>query len=381
MAYVGTYSSPALPAPPGKFDLPRGNGRGIHLFQVNRATGLLTPAGIHEMGTSPSCLAINAAGTRMYSTNATDSFAGTESGSIGAFSIDRTDGSLTLLNAVASGGKGPTYVSIHPAGRHVLVANYPGSSVAVLPILPDGRLGSASDVQRQTGTVGPPRATHAPPGSFAISGHDTPHAHMILADASGRHVIAADLGLDQLLIWKFDERAGKLFPNATTALPPGDGPRHFHFHPNGRWFYSLQEEGSTVVFYDYDTDQGRLTERQTLASLPDGFAGTAFASEILVSPDGRFVYAANRLHDSIAHFAVGRDGRLTRAGETWTRGDYPRSFSFDPTGAFFYSLNQRSDAVTTFRVNRRTGALAFTGQYTPVGNPSHMVFLDLGKTA
>ena len=165
---------------------------------------------------------------------------------------------------------------------------------------------------------------------------------------------------------------------AAVSLPPGDGPRRFSFHPNGRWLYSLQEEGSNIVLFDYDGAHGRLTSRQTVSSLSAGFAGSSFASEIIVSRDGRFVYAGNRLHDSIAWFSVGKTGELTWAGEEWTRADYPRSFNFDPTGNFFYSCNQRGDSITAFRVNRKTGALAFTGQYTPVGNPSAIVFLDLG---
>ncbi|MCX7008706.1 MAG: lactonase family protein, partial [Kiritimatiellaeota bacterium] len=328
------------------------------------------------------CLAFNAAGTRLYSTNETDQVEGSDAGSLSAFAINRADGQLTLLNTVSSGGAGPTYVSLHPSGRFVLVANYFGGSVAVLPILPDGRLGPASDVKKDAGTMGPKRATNAPAGSCAVSGHDVPHAHMIAADAAGRFVLSTDLGLDQIRIWKFDDRAGVLAPNepATIALPAGDGPRHFSFHPNGRWLYSLQEEGSTIVLFDFDAEQGRLAARQTLSSLPPGFAGSNFTSEIMVSPDGRFVYAANRLHDSIAFFAVGATGTLTFVGEEWTRGDYPRSFNFDPTGGFLYVCNQRADNVTAFRIDRKSGALAFTGHYTPVGNPSMIAFLDLGKS-
>ena len=380
MAYVGTYSSPPVDTAAGKVDLPPGNGRGIHLFRVDRATGALSPAGVFPQATSPSCLAFNAAGNRLYSTNATDKVDGGGSGSISALAVSRTDGQLTLLGTVSSGGLGPTHVSIHPSGKHVLVANYAGGSVAVFPILPDGTLGPASDVKKSIGTVGPKRATNAPPGSFAISGHDFPHAHMIQADLAGGFVLAADLGLDQLHVWKFDERAGALMPGdpAAVSLPAGDGPRHFAFHPNGSWLYSLQEEASTIVLFDYDATTGRLAARQTLSSLPPGFAGSSFASGILVSANGRFVYAANRLHDSIAYFAVGPTGALKYAGEEWTHGDYPRSISFDPTGRFLYACNQRSDVVTAFRVEQETGGLAFTGQYTAVGNPSMIAFLDLG---
>jgi 6-phosphogluconolactonase len=381
IAYVGTFSSPLRDMLPTQVDLPPGNGRGIHLFRVDRASGAMTPAGVHEMGTSPGCLVLNAAGTRLYSTNETDRVGDDKEGTVSSFSIDRVDGHLTSLNAVRSGDAGPTYVSIHPSGRFVLVANYFGGSVAVLPILPDGRLGDATDVKKDAGKLGPTMAASGPPGSFAISGHDRTHAHMIQADPGGRFVLHVDLGLDRIFVWKFDDQKGLLTPNEPHAvsLPAGDGPRHFYFHPNGRWFYSIQEEGSTIVLFDYEAATGRLTPRQTISTLPNGFAGSNFCSEILVSADGRFVYAGNRLHDSIGIFSVGQSGDLSFVGEEWTRGDYPRSFNFDPTGQFFYCCNQRGDNVAVFQVDRRTGSLKFTGHYAPVGNPSSIAFLDLAK--
>lgn len=381
IAYVGTFSSPLRDVPPTQVDLPPGNGRGIHVFHVDRATGEMTPAGVHRMGTSPSCLTLNADATRLYSSNETDRVGESKEGTVSAFAIDRTNGHLTLLNRVRSGGAGPTYVSIHPSGRFLLVANYFGGSVAVLPILPDGRLGQPTDVKHDAGELGPTQATNAPPDSFAFSGHDRTHAHMIQSDPTGRFVLHADLGLDQIFVWKFDQQSGALTAAEPPAvsLPPGDGPRHFHFHPNGRWFYSIQEEGSTIVLFDYDAEAGQLTARQTVSSLPPGFAGSNFCSEILVSADGRFVYAGNRLHDSIGIFSVGTNGELTFEGEEWTRGNYPRSFNFDPAGQFLYCCNQRSDNITVFRIDRATGGLQFTGHYAPVGNPSSIIFLDPAK--
>lgn len=381
MAYVGTYTSPLQNMRPTQVDLPPGNGKGIHLFTVDRTTGAMTAAGVFEMGTSPSALAFNADKTRLYSANETEFLGEEEAGSVSAFAVDSATGGLKLLNTVSSGGKGPAHLSLHPDGKHVLVANYFGGSVAVLPIHDDGSLGEASDVQKDSGTVGPTTATNAPPGSFAISGHDQAHAHMIEADPTGRFVLHTDLGLDRIYVWKFDASAGKLAPSDPpfVSVPPGDGPRHFAFHPDGKWLYSLQEEGSTIMLYDWDGEAGKLTERQTISSLPDGYAGSNFCSEILVSGDGNFVYAGNRLHDSIAVFAIGQDGTLSYASEAWTRGDYPRSFAFDPTGTFLYSCNQRADHIAVFRGNRETGALEFTGHYTPVGNPSIIVFRELGE--
>ena len=381
MAYVGTFSSPLRDVLPTQVDLPPGNGRGIHLFEVDRTTGALRPAGVFETGTSPSCLALNAAGTRLYAVHETDRVGDEKEGTVSALAVGRADGQLKPLNTVRSGGAGPTYASLHPSGKFLLVANYFGGSVAVLPVLADGTLGSASDIKRDSGRIGPTRATNAPPGSFAFSGHDRTHCHMIQADPSGRFVLHVDLGLDQIFIWKFDEQKGALTPNDPPAisLPPGDGPRHFHFHPNGRWLYSIQEEASTIALFDWDAASGRLAQRQTISTLPPGFAGSNFCSGILVSADGRFVYAGNRLHDSIGTFSVGKRGELTFVTEEWTRGNYPRSFNFDPTGKFLYCCNQRGDNIAVFKVDRRKGGLSFTGHYTAVGNPSMIAFLDLAK--
>jgi 6-phosphogluconolactonase (cycloisomerase 2 family) len=372
LAYVGTYSSPQ--GPEGS----RGRGQGIYQFEMDPATGALSQRALFPNGANPSCLALDASRKHLYAANETAVFEGTQSGSVSAYSIDESNGHLTLLNTVSSEGAGPAHLSVHPSGRHVLVANYGGGTVAVLPVRPNGELGAATDVKRDQGAIVSSRAASAPPGSFAISGHDRPHAHMVQADPSGSFVLASDLGLDRILIWKFDAATGRLSANSPpyVPLPAGDGPRHFAFHPNGRWMYSLQEESSTLVLFDYDVRNGKLKARQTVSTLPKGFAGTDFTSEILIAADGRFIYAANRLHDSIAWFSIDSTGALTLAGEEWTRGDYPRSFTIDPTGNFLYSCNQRSDAITTFRVNRETGSLSFTGQYTAVGTPAILVFVD-----
>lgn len=383
MAYVGTFSSPLKDMLPTQVDLPPGNGLGIHHFRVNRQTGELTPAGVTRSGTSPSCLVVNDAGTRLYSANETDRLNGTKEGTVSAYAIDAQNGQLALLNTVPSGGAGPTYVSIHPSGRYLLVANYFGGSVAVLPIQKDGRLGEATDVKVDKGKIGPTTSANAPVGSKAFSGHDRTHAHMIQSDPSGKFVLHVDLGLDRIYVWKFDVNTGTLTPakRPQVALPAGDGPRHFHFHPNGRWFYSIQEEGSTIVLFDYDSGSGELSSRQTISTLPKGFAGSNFCSEILVSNDGRFVYAGNRLHDSIGIFSIGPNGELQHVADEWTRGNYPRSFSFDPTGTFLYCGNQRADHISVFKVDKQSGRLEFTGEYVPVGNPSHIVFLDLAELA
>jgi len=372
LAYVGTYSSPQ--GPEGAV----GRGQGIYLFEMNPVTGVLTPREVFPNDANPSWLALDSSHTHLYSANEIPTFQGKDSGSVSAYSIERASGRLSLLNTVSSeGAGGPCHMSIHPSGEWAFAANYEGGTVAVLPIRANGGLGSAVTVLHNQGAVGHQPAASAPPGSFAISGHEKPHAHMIQSDPAGRFIIASDLGLDQIFIWRFDAETGKLTPNnpPSISLPSGDGPRHFTFHPNGRWFYSLQEEASTLVTYDYDPSAGRLTAKQTISSLPKGFAGTNYTSEVMTSADGRFLYAANRLHDSIAWFSISATGTLEFAGEEWTRGDYPRSFNIDPTGNFLFSCNQRADVLTTFRVNRQSGALIFTGRYTPVGTPAAIVFM------
>jgi 6-phosphogluconolactonase len=370
LAYVGTYSSPQ--GPEGS----KGRGQGVYVFEMNSSTGALSQREVFEDGSNPAWLALDPSGRYLYAANEINNFQGTNSGAVTAFSVERSSGHLTKLNTVSSQGAGPAHLSVHPSGRWLFVANYAGGSFAVLPVGQDGRLGEATDIKRESGKVGPTHATSAPPGSFAISGHDRPHGHMIRSDPSGKFVFGSDLGLDEIKIWKFDAERGTLMPNTpgSVSVPPGDGPRHFTFHPNGRWFYSLQEEGSTIILFDYDAASGRLTARQTISSLTPAFAGTNFTSEIRMSPDGRFVYAANRLHDSIAFFSVSSSGTLKFAGEAWTRGDYPRSFTIDPTGAFLYSCNQRADAITAYRIDRSSGALNFTGQYTAVGTPAILIF-------
>ncbi|HVJ82847.1 MAG TPA: beta-propeller fold lactonase family protein, partial [Planctomycetia bacterium] len=200
-------------------------------------------------------------------------------------------------------------------------------------------------------------------------------------DKSGRFVLHTDLGLDRIYVWKFDAGKGTLAPSDPpfVALPYGDGPRHFHFHPNGRWLYSIQEEASTIVRFDYDGEAGRLIPRQTITTLPAGFAGSNFCSGILVSADGRYLYAGNRLHDSIGMFAIGENGDLSYLGEEWTRGNYPRSFNIEPGGRFLYCCNQRGDNVAVFQIGSKSGRLTFTGHYEPVGNPSMITFLDVGR--
>lgn len=371
LAYVGTYTD--LPGP-GQ------NGQGIELFEADLRTGQLFHRGLAAKTRNPSWIAVHPSRKYLYAVNEIADFEG-DSGSVSAFAIDRSSGALRALNTVSSAGSGPAYLSIDGSGNFAFVANYGGGSIAVLPIREDGSPGGAVDVHRDQGLVGSTHASSAPAGSFAISGHDAPHAHMIAADRSGQFVLATDLGQDRIYSYRFDRHTGKLTPAPGAPfveLPSGDGPRHFAFHPNGYWIYSIQEEASTVAFFHYDPSTGRLAAQQTLSSLPRGFSGTSFASEILVAANGKTLYAANRLHDTIAVFSIGADGRLDYVAETPTHGDYPAQCRIDPAGNFLYACNQRSDNITSFRIEQDTGLLSFTGYYIPVGSPGSITFLSGG---
>ena len=363
-AYVGSYTG-----------VSKGHGEGIALMRVDQRSGALTPVKTFA-DPSPTWLAFDPQRRFLYAANEIDDFGGGKAGSVTAYGFDAKTGELTKINAVSSEGAGPAHCSVHPSGRYVFVANYGGGNVAVLPVQGNGGLGSASDVQADPGPPGAGRPAEGPPGNFSISDHDGPHAHMIASDPSGQFVLANDLGLDRTFVWRFDAQAGKLKaldPPFVPAASAGAGPRHFVFHPNGRVFYNLYEEASQLAVYDWNAQTGAMAFKQKTTTLP-GYGGTNYTSEIIITPNGRFIYVANRLHNTIAIFAVAPDGKLRWLGEKWTRGDYPRNIALDPGGRFLYACNHRSDNVTVFRVDAGSGGLDFTNQFATVGSPAIIVF-------
>ena len=363
LAYVGAYTP---------------NGAGIHIFSVNPSDGELrrqrTIAAI-----SPSSIAFSPSRKYLYAVNEISNFAGTTHGSVTSFGVDQSTGDLRPLNVVDSGGSGPAHVSVDPSGKWVLASNYGSGQVAVIPVQADGSLGAATQVVTLSGPLGQNPAVDAPPRSFARSGHDRTHAHQTVTDQSGNYAFTCDLGTDRVFIWKFDRVAGALSPADQPFLQAsnGAGPRHLDIHPNGRWVYVITEEASTMMFATFDVSQGSLTLQQTESTLPFNYEGTNYNSAVAVSPDGNYVYGANRLHDTIVVFGVDGIGGLTYLGETPTGGDYPRDFGIDPTGNFMYVLNQRSDHIAQLSINRSTGLLTHTGNYFGVGSPSRIAFLTL----
>jgi 6-phosphogluconolactonase len=373
--YIGTYTGA-----PGA----GGNGEGIYLCALDLSTGELSverlvapvvPAtGTTPSTASPSTIALDPTRTHLYAGNEYG-----PPGAVSAYAINRLTGDLTLLNGQPAVGA-PAHVSVDHAGQYLFSAEYTGGYFEAFQILVDGSLGPAVFQQQDLDHVGPKKSTNAPPGSFAISAHEGPngHPHQMEADPSNQWVLGTDAGQDRIYVWKLTPGATPPLTAAATpfvSTPPGDGPRHFAFHPNGIWVYSIQEEASTIMFWRFNPATGALLAEQLIPSVPPGFTGTDFTSEIRVSADGDFVYGANRLNDTIGVFKVGHDGQLTQVSHASTLGDYPRIFTIDPSGRFMAVGNQRADNVTTFRVNPGHGALKFTGNYTPVGSPSGMVFL------
>jgi len=339
-------------------------GQGIGIYRVDPATGALTLVKVVAGMNNPAYLALDPRQRFLFSVDENPEYEGKPTGSVSAFAIDPSSGDLNFLNRQPSGGRGPAHLSVDPAGRYLLVANYGGGSSAALPIQPDGRLGTPVSVVKHQG----------PPGPKADRQKE-PHAHMILPDPAGGFVMAPDLGLDRTLIFRFDSSSGKLTPSGFGQAQPGAGPRHMAFHPNRRWVFVINELDSTVTSFAYDSKQGALSPVQNISTLPEGYKGINHPAHILVAPSGRFLYGSNRGFDSIVIFSVNPDtGRLAFVGHQWTLGQTPRNFNLDPSGNFLYVGNQNSDNIAVFRVDRSSGKLASTGHFTAAGQPVCFVF-------
>ncbi|WP_435927995.1 lactonase family protein [Dryocola sp. BD613] len=346
------------------------NGEGVYRFQVDAQTGALSNKTLVNELPNAAQLTASKDGKTLYVASEA------EKGVIAALRVGE-EGNLTELNQVSSGGAGPVYLSLTPDGRHLLVANYISGSIAVLPVKEDGSLSEASDTRQDEGQPGAAKPEAAVEGSFAVSAHNGPHAHMIGADPSGKFVFSTDLGLDRIYQYRFDNKSGKLTPNDPpfiAASSKGAGPRHFVFTPAGDGLWLINEESSTLTHYRLDTAKGTLTAGKTVSALPKGYKGTSFAAGLVLSHDGRQLYVANRLHNSIAHFTVSANGTLTHQDDIWTRGDYPRTLTLDDNGKYLYAMNQRSDNITRFSVAPQDGKLTFIEDYVAAGSPSQLIF-------
>ena len=352
--YVGTYTEEGSKS------------KGIYAFRYDAATSEIAPLGLAAETTNPSWVALSPNGHYLYAVNEVGKYKGANSGGVSAFSVDQATGKLTFLNEVASRGADPCYITVDKTGKYVLVANYTGGSVAVFPVLADGKLGEASAFVQHTGKGTNPER------------QEGPHAHSIDLSPDNRFAMVDDLGLDELLVYKFDSAKGSLTPNDPpfTKLEAGAGPRHFALRPDGKFAYVIAEMGHTVTVLSNDAAGGRLQVLQTITTLPKGFTGRNDDAEIRMHPSGKFLYASNRGDDSIAIYAIDKSkGTLTQVGIVPTGGKEPRSFEIDPTGRLLFAANQKSDNIVVFEIDAKTGLLANTGQVLHVGSPVCLKFM------
>jgi 6-phosphogluconolactonase len=350
--YIGTYTGP--------------QSKGIYTARLDLASGALTDVEVAAEETNPSFLAIHPSGKFVYAVGeiANANPGGKPAGAVHAYAV-QPDGKLKRLNVESSQGAGPCHIVVDKSGKFALVANYGGGSVASLPILEDGTLGSAvSAIQHEGSSVNPQRQKE-------------PHAHSINVDPSNHYVFAADLGLDKVLIYRLDGH-GKLTPNEPpyAKVAPGAGPRHFAFHPSGKFAWVINELGNTVTGFSFDANKGSLTEIESMTTLPKDVTDKSYTAEVVVHPSGKFLYGSNRGHDSLAIFKIDQDtGKLTPAGHQPTGGKTPRNFAIEPTGQYLLAENQASGTTVVFRIDGNTGALKQVGEPVAVPSPVCVRFL------
>ncbi|MBL8241798.1 MAG: lactonase family protein [Bryobacterales bacterium] len=343
--YVGTYT--------------RGESKGIYSFVLDTAAGTLTPEGVAGETENPSFLAIHPSGDYLYSCGELDKFQGQASGSLTAFKIDAASGKLEKLNDVVAGGTSTCHVNISRNGRFAVLANYGTGSCAAFAIGPDGRLGERTAYHQHSGTSADPGRQRGP------------HAHSVNLDKQNKHVIVADLGLDQVKVYKFNAATGAMTPNepAFTTVKPGSGPRHFTFHPSGKYAYVINEMACTVTAFHWNAKLGTLKEIETVTTLPVPVQKGYSTAEVVAHSNGRFVYGSNRGHNTIAVFQVdAATGKLTTVEHKSTQGEIPRNFAIDPTGQYLIAANQNTHSIVLFRINQISGALEQVG--APIKAPS-----------
>ncbi len=350
-AYIGTYTG--------------ARSLGIYTALFDPESGRLSNLDLAAETRNPTFLALSPNGRVLYAANEISNYSGQRAGAVSAFSINRETGKLTLLNQQPSAGSGPCHIAVDKTGRCVLVANYGSGSVGAFKVGSDGRLsGPGCQVQHHGSSVNSQR-------------QEGPHAHFITADPANRFVLACDLGLDQVLVYRFDPREATLKPNDLPAapVPPGAGPRHLAFHPDGRFVYVINELNSTLSSFEYAPRQGTLTPLANISTLPEGFQGRSYCAEIAMHPSGKFLYGSNRGDDSIALFSIdSATGKPAFVSRQSTRGKTPRHFALDPTGRWLLAENQDSNDIFVYRIDQATGQLEPVGDRTEVGAPVCLVF-------
>jgi len=349
LVYVGTYTT-------------KTESKGISAYEFDSATGKLTPKGVAAETPDPSWVAVHPSGKFLYAANEAG-----KASAVSAFAVDAKKGKLTLLNQIPSLGEDPCYLSFDKTGKYLLVANYSSGTIAVFPILADGRLGEHTALVQDQGATGANKERQ-----------EAPHAHWTETSPDNRFALVADLGLDEMLVYKFDAASGTLAPNepAFARLKAGSGPRHAVFYPNGKFVFAVSELSSTATSFAYDMKKGTLKEIGTASTLPPGFSGRNDVAEAAVHPNGKFLYVSNRGNDSIAILSIDPGNRsLAPAGGIPTGGKEPRHFAIDPSGKYLLAENQLSNNVVVFKIDPVTGGLTATGQIVEVPSPVCITFV------
>ena len=349
--YVGTYTA-------------SGKSEGIYLYGMSVVTGALTRINAFK-SVNPSFLTIDRTKRFLYAVNEVGEYLGKPGGAVSAYEIERSTFNLRLKNEQATNGADPCHLTIDRQGKTLLVANYTGGNLTSLPVRSDGTLGMATEVKQHE-------------GSSIKEQQKGPHAHCVILDRAERYALAADLGIDKVMIYRFDKATGKLTPaqQPSAELQQGAGPRHLTLHPNGRYLYVINELDSTMTAFKYNAPTGTLTLVETVSTLPTDFSGVSYCADLHVSPSGKFLYGSNRGHNSIVVFEIDqRTGKLKLVEHVSTEGDWPRNFTIDPSGRFLLVANQRSDKVVVFAIDQQTGRLKPTGQTAEIPVPVCLKFL------
>ena len=363
LVYVGTYTEPIRF---GTGTILEGRGEGIYLYRMDATTGALEFDSKTTGVVNPSYLAVDPTQRFLYAVNELKTYEDKPTGTVSAFAVDGKSGRLKFLNKQLTHGTDPCHVTVDGKGRHIFVANFMSGSVCVLPVQKDGSLAGASDFLQHLGSsVDPVR-------------QKGPHAHSVTLDRTNRFAFVPDLGLDKLMVYRFDRTRGMLEPHAVAwiKMKPGAGPRHVALHPGGRFAFLINELDSTLAALSFDARKGVFRELQVVPTLPAGFQGESTCADVQVAPSGRFVYASNRGHDSLVIYRIDqRTGKLAYVGHHSTQGRTPRQFEIDPAGRFLLVGNQDTDTIVPFHVDQQTGTLTPTGQVLQVPTPVCVKFL------
>ena len=351
--YVGNYGT--------------GQEGGIYFCRLQLITGEMIIRGNISGIDNPSFLSMDASNQYLIAVNEVSEINGNSGGSVSSFKIDPENGSLTFINMQSTLGESPCHITIDRTGKFILIANYSGGNIIVFPILQDCMIGKNVEfIQHKGKSIIPDR-------------QENPHPHSIILSPDNRYTFVPDLGLDKILIYRFDQKTGKLRSSDIPyiSLKPGAGPRHFTFSRDGKFAYVINELDSTVTAFRYYPDKGNLKEIQTITTLPGDFTGTSYCADIHIHPNNLFLYGSNRGHNSISTFSIDPSkGKLKLKGFTETLGDFPRNFAIDPSGQYLLVANQRSDNIFSFRIKPETGELTPTGYKIEIPKPVCIKFLN-----